>query len=159
MLLWRAWLGAPNLECRLDDEKTNILSGRRKIQHSARDRFPSMGRLKLKFMFYLILTEHRLKIMIISFTPIPLRGQLCYYHAISLTPGPDRSSRPLNTQLLLEISVRIQWKTSRTPTNQKHIKILRSYPLKGAVMLLCYFLWTLIFGKSLHNSWILLAMN
>ena len=37
--------------------------------------------------------------------------------------GPNRSSRPLNTQLLLEISIRIQWKTSRAPTqNQKHKK-------------------------------------
>ena len=34
-------------------------------------------------------------------------------------PGPNRSSRPLNTQLLLEMSIRIQWKTSQTPQKSK----------------------------------------
>ena len=32
--------------------------------------------------------------------------------------APNRSPRPLNTQLPLEISIRIQWKTSRQATNK-----------------------------------------
>ena len=57
--------------------------------------------------------------------------------------APNRSSRPLNTQLPLEISIRIQWKTSRVPPPPSQIeqtwKILHSYPLKGAAMYIYIF--------------------
>ena len=33
-------------------------------------------------------------------------------------PGPNRSSRPLNMPLLLEIPIRLQWKTSRAPNKK-----------------------------------------
>ena len=47
------------------------------------------------------------------------------------TPNP--SSRPLNTQLLLEISIRIQWKTSQTKLKspKKVIMSLTPIPLRG----------------------------
>ena len=39
--------------------------------------------------------------------------------------GPNRSSRPLNMPLVLGVSIRIKWKTSRAPKkHQKHIKII-----------------------------------
>ena len=41
--------------------------------------------------------------------------------------APNRSWRPLNTQLLLEMSIRIQWKTSRTPHKNREKYIKRSY--------------------------------
>ena len=57
--------------------------------------------------------------------------KICLFHE----SAPNRSSRPLNTQLLLEILIRIQWKTFQHPKNRKKIiKIPHSYPLKGAVM-------------------------
>ena len=38
-------------------------------------------------------------------------------------PGRNRSSRPLDVQLLLEIPIRTEWKTFRAPNkNQKHKK-------------------------------------
>ena len=43
----------------------------------------------------------------------------CFFHE----SASNRSSRPLNTQLLLEISIRIQWKTSPTPNKIDKIYI------------------------------------
>ena len=47
--------------------------------------------------------------------------------------APNRSSRPLNTQLLLEISIRIQWKTFQTKVKPPKIIIisLTPIPLRG----------------------------
>ena len=40
--------------------------------------------------------------------------KICFFHE----SVPNPSSRPLNAQLLLEISIRIQWKTSLTPNKK-----------------------------------------
>ena len=47
--------------------------------------------------------------------------------------APNRSSRPLNTQLPLEISIRIQWKTSQKKLKSPKIIIisLTPIPLRG----------------------------
>ena len=46
--------------------------------------------------------------------------------------GPNRSSRPLNTQILLEISIRIQWKTSRAQKNKS--KNIEKSPIWGPML-------------------------
>ena len=59
--------------------------------------------------------------------------------------APNRSSRPLNTQFLLEISIRIQWKTSRGQNKiENRVKLiiisLTPIPLRGLLCSICFVL-------------------